>query len=412
MLRLAAASAGGSARSSLAIRWRWRRWRRRRRRRRRRGGAGGAGGAGAAVLRRPRRGGRRAAGGAHAANAAQLSSSPARQTRRRRCRGRRRGPRATRRRRRTCTRRCSRRRRRGPPARRARRRRRRREARPRLSPAAGPGARSPRSAIPGIPIPHSVAGLENTVTGPSAGAPSAEQMAALADVMLFFPNGNGAANVPSAAAFARSAPSSAERIDDQTNGHDEPHEPTSAAIQAPVPTVREAKDGKEGARAPDSRSPSSSGGGGSGDDDGAPGATAAAAAAATAAARARARARGARDSPRRPRRATAAAPTAVAEESPAGSSRRRSASLAAAAAAVTFLFSVWPAEKDLFFGTRRRVRNRLRLGPRSRAVRFTSHRARSDRGAEVQRPLFRVSVYTTHTRGPASARAVKINARR
>ena len=139
------------------------------------------------------------------------------------------------------------------------------------SPLAGGGSGSAFTAFgdPGIPIPHSVAGLENTVTGPSAGAPSAEQMAALADVMLFFPNGNGAANVPSAAAFARSAPSSAERIDDQTNGHDEPHEPTSAAIQAPVPTVREAKDGKEGgARAPDSRGPSSSGGGGSGDDDG------------------------------------------------------------------------------------------------------------------------------------------------
>ena len=121
------------------------------------------------------------------------------------------------------------------------------------SPLAGGGSGSAFTAFgdPGIPIPHSVAGLENTVTGPSAGAPSAEQMAALADVMLFFPNGNGAANVPSAAAFARSAPSSAERIDDQTNGHDEPHEPTSAAVQAPVPTVREAKDGKRrgGARA-------------------------------------------------------------------------------------------------------------------------------------------------------------------
>ena len=131
-------------------------------------------------------------------------------------------------------------------------------------------------ADPGMPIPP-VSGLENSATGPSAcAAPSAEQINALADVMLFFPNGGAVPGDKVAAAFARGvpktsegAPSSAERIERiDANG---PNAPVHSAALPTVPTVREAKDGKEdGARAPDSRGrgPSSSGGGGSGDDDG------------------------------------------------------------------------------------------------------------------------------------------------
>lgn len=139
-------------------------------------------------------------------------------------------------------------------------------------------------ADPGMPIPP-VSGLENAATvGPSACAPSAEQINALADVMLFFPNGGAVpGDKVAAAAFAHMrvpktteepAPSSAERIERiDANGPNGPVNGPgvhSAALPT-VPTVREAKDGKEdGARAPDSRGwgPSSSGGGGSGDDDG------------------------------------------------------------------------------------------------------------------------------------------------
>jgi hypothetical protein len=126
-----------------------------------------------------------------------------------------------------------------------------------------------------MPIPP-VSGLENAATGPSACAPSAEQINALADVMLFFPNGGAVPGDKVAAAFARGvpkmsegAPSSAERIERiDANG---PNAPVHSAALPTVPTVRAAMDGKEdGARAPDSRGrgPSSSGGGGSGDDDG------------------------------------------------------------------------------------------------------------------------------------------------
>ena len=144
---------------------------------------------------------------------------------------------------------------------------------------------------------------------------------------------------------------------------------------------------------------------------GAPGATAAAAAAATAAARARARARGARVSPRRPRRATAAVPTAAAEESPAGSSRRRSASPRRRSRGGD-LSAFGPRRRllSIFFRTRRRVRNRLRLGPRSRASR---QRAKPSRGRSPPTIVSRLRVHYTHSRtgvffyGARKSRAVK-----
>jgi len=163
---------------------------------------------------------------------------------------------------------------------------------PQPSPLAGAlssGSAFTAFADPGMPIPGSVSGLENAATvGPSACAPSAEQINALADVMLFFPNGGAVptGDKVAAAAFARPenvpktseepAPSSAERIEriEDANGPNGPvNGPLVHSTALPtVPTVREAaKDGKEdGARAPDSRGwgPSSSGGGGSGDDDG------------------------------------------------------------------------------------------------------------------------------------------------
>ena len=138
---------------------------------------------------------------------------------------------------------------------------------------------------------------------------------------------------------------------------------------------------------------------------GAPGATAAAAAAATAAARARDQAKGARASPRRPRRATAAAPTAVTEESPAGSSRRRSASPRRRSRGGD-LSAFGPRRRllSIFFRTRRRVRNRLRLGPRSRASR---QRAKPSRGRSPPTIVSRLRVHYTHSRTGVGARRKK-----
>ena len=148
---------------------------------------------------------------------------------------------------------------------------------PQPSPLAGAlssGSAFTAFADPGMPIPGSVSGLENAAAtvAASACAPSAEQINALADVMLFFPNGGAVpGDKVAAAAFAHMrvpktseepAPSSAERIERiDANGPNGPvNGPLVHSTALPtVPTVREAaKDGKEdGARAPDSSSISS-----------------------------------------------------------------------------------------------------------------------------------------------------------
>jgi len=141
---------------------------------------------------------------------------------------------------------------------------------------------------------------------------------------------------------------------------------------------------------------------------GAPGATAAAAAAATAAARARARARGARASPRRPRRATAAVPTAAAEESPAGSSRRRSASPRRRSRGGD-LSAFGPRRRLYFFGREGGFVTAFASAP-VRALYVTETRAKPSRGRSPPTIVSRLRVHYTHSRtgvGARKTRAVK-----